>query len=84
MEKHIDKNGKTFNKQETTPMDTKPPYQPPVVMPLGELARGWGTGICLPGGDARGQCGSGAGVQGGGQCPNGSGASNCGSGFGGG
>lgn len=34
------------NNSENKPAQTKPPYQKPVVMPLGELARG--QGVCSP------------------------------------
>ncbi|MCP4402342.1 MAG: hypothetical protein GY801_34180 [bacterium] len=47
-----------------TVADNKPKYEPPVVMSLGEFARGWGHihgghGQCTRGSNAMGQCGGG-------------------------
>ncbi len=42
MKKHTNKNGNATDERQATLLDAKPPYQTPVVMPLGELARGWG------------------------------------------
>jgi hypothetical protein len=54
----------------------KPPYEKPVIMSLGEFARGWGGGMgqCSPGSDARGTCSTGPtanGTCGGGSTANG-------------
>jgi hypothetical protein len=49
MEKHTDKNGKAFDESQATSIDVKPPYQPPVVMPLGAVAKGWGVCQAGPG-----------------------------------
>lgn len=66
MEKHTDKSGKAFDEHPARPADAKPTYQTPVVMPLGELARGQGQ-----------LCSVGNGAHTGGNCLNGTTANNC-------
>lgn len=48
MEKQTDNQKHVSDERQTGAVDEKPPYQAPVVMPLGELARGQGQG-CIPG-----------------------------------
>ena len=80
--KDTNRNGKTSNEDATTSAEVKPPYQAPVVMPLGELSKGWGQGQCYSGPGAQGLCGKGPGAHGIGQCQPGSTAQNCGVGSG--
>ncbi len=51
MEQDTNKTEKASDERQAAPVDAKPLYQTPVVMPLGELARGRGGHGhgCLPG-----------------------------------
>ena len=75
MEKDTNKNRNTNDGHQAMPADAKPTYQPPVIMPLGKLARGWGQGQCFHGPTANGQCGNGGNAHGG--CQPGATANNC-------
>lgn len=60
--------------------EKKPIYESPIVMPLGELARGLGA-ACKPGSSPSGNCNAGAGVPPQVPCTNGGQAgANCGNG----
>jgi hypothetical protein len=63
--KHHD--GKSSATPPTSAAENKPRYEPPLVMSLGEFARGWGHGHgqCPGGPDASGQCGGGGTANGG-------------------
>lgn len=79
MQEHLDKNKKKSDEHLAAPEEIKPPYQAPVVMPLGGVFRGQGQG-CAPGSAAGGGgCATGNNARGG--CRNGNSATSpCGGG----
>lgn len=66
METDRDKSEKTFDETRAAPLEPKPKYQAPIVMPLGELIRG--RGYCQGGPTANDGCGGGSQATGGTGC----------------
>jgi hypothetical protein len=83
MEIYTHKSEKTFDENRVVPIEPKPKYQAPIVMPLGELIRGRGR-RCSGGLKANDGCGGGNQATGGMSCGGGNEATGGGCGGGGG